>query len=275
MSEESSTGTLTVKTEEPPAKKARIETTSEKTETRDNHALDKSQDHKDLNDANEAGDKVEEKVPEENNKSALQEESDGDTSKLKNERENEEPVPETSTSAQSEEVKSRISDAVAHAKAAISATMPGISGINASSESPLKVPTATEIPPESEKPARGSPAWQQMRKLNHKEVERRRRESINQAIKELRELLPTQNSNKSQTIKRAAEYIRRLRENENANIEKWTLEKLITDQAVNELANSNEKLKSELEKAYREIELWKKHLFEAKDTIEKLKGGKN
>ncbi|ODV96105.1 hypothetical protein PACTADRAFT_26255, partial [Pachysolen tannophilus NRRL Y-2460] len=99
---------------------------------------------------------------------------------------------------------------------------------------------------------------ERVRKNNHKEVERRRRENINQGIKELQVLLPTHDSNKSQIIKNAVEYIKRLKENENSNIEKWTLEKLITDQAVSELAASNEKLKQELEKAYREIEHWKK-----------------
>ncbi|VEU21399.1 DEKNAAC102729 [Brettanomyces naardenensis] len=135
----------------------------------------------------------------------------------------------------------------------------------------LTVPQATQLPPETGKPVHGSEEWHKLRKMNHKEVERRRRESINHAILELQDLLPTHSSNKSQIIKRAAEYIRRLKENENANIEKWTLEKLITDQAVNELANSNEKLKTELEKAYREIEHWKKVFFENQKEINRSK----
>ncbi|ODV83722.1 hypothetical protein CANARDRAFT_190428, partial [[Candida] arabinofermentans NRRL YB-2248] len=108
------------------------------------------------------------------------------------------------------------------------------------------------------KPAAGTPEWTTWRKLNHKEVEKRRREAINTGINQLKELLPTKDENKSQIIKTAVEYIKKLKENENSNIEKWTLEKLITDQAVNELANSNEKLKLELEKVYREVEHWKK-----------------
>ncbi|QPG72734.1 hypothetical protein FOA43_000035 [Brettanomyces nanus] len=135
----------------------------------------------------------------------------------------------------------------------------------------LTVPQVTQLPPEMGKPAHGTEEWHRLRKLNHKEVERRRRESINMAIHELQDLLPTHNSNKSQIIKRAAEYIRRLKENESANIEKWTLEKLIMDQTVNELANSNEKLKSELEKAYREIEHWKKVFFDTQKEIDRLK----
>ena len=88
-------------------------------------------------------------------------------------------------------------------------------------------------------------------------MERRRREAINQGIKELAALIPTPDPNKAQILQRAVEFIKRLKENESNNIEKWTLEKLLTDQAVAELSASNEKLKQELERAYREIEQWK------------------
>ena len=272
MNERSSSQDSLERTEEPPTKRVKIEPISEEAETRDNLTSDKLENDEETKHINETVGEQNEKNAEGTTTQILHHESKTVSSKVEQDKESNNQVLDPSITAQSEEVKSSISNAVAHAKAAIGAKISGVSSICASSESPLKVPTATEIPPESEKPARGSPAWQQLRKLNHKEVERRRRESINQAIKELRELLPTQNSNKSQTIKRAAEYIRRLRENENANIEKWTLEKLITDQAVNELANSNEKLKSELEKAYREIEIWKKHFLEIKAQ---LKDGKH
>ncbi|CAI5759188.1 unnamed protein product [Candida verbasci] len=105
-----------------------------------------------------------------------------------------------------------------------------------------------------DKPAHGSEEWYRLRKENHKEVERRRRESINIGIKQLAQLIPTTDTNKAQILQRAVEYIKRLKENENNNIEKWTLEKLLTEQAVSELSASNEKLKQELERAYREIE---------------------
>ncbi|CUM63761.1 uncharacterized protein PRCAT00001345001 [Priceomyces carsonii] len=108
------------------------------------------------------------------------------------------------------------------------------------------------------KPQHGSDEWHRQRRENHKEVERRRRESINQGIKELAALIPTNDTNKSQILQRGVEYIKRLKENESNNIEKWTLEKLLTEQAVSELSASNEKLKQELERAYREIEQWKK-----------------
>ncbi|KAG5420119.1 CBF1 [Candida metapsilosis] len=110
------------------------------------------------------------------------------------------------------------------------------------------------------KPQHGSEEWHKQRKDNHKEVERRRREAINVGIKELAELIPTRDTNKTQILQRAVEYIKRLKENENNNIEKWTLEKLLTEQAVSELSASNEKLKQELERAYREIERLKEQL---------------
>lgn len=116
------------------------------------------------------------------------------------------------------------------------------------------------------KPPHGSEEWHKQRRENHKEVERRRRESINQGIKELAALIPTNDTNKAQILQRGVEYIKRLKENENNNIEKWTLEKLLTEQAVSELSASNEKLKQELERAYREIEHWKKLAKEGKEV---------
>lgn len=118
-------------------------------------------------------------------------------------------------------------------------------------------PTTLPHVPQSSKPQHGSDEWHKLRRENHKEVERRRREAINQGIKELAALIPTPDPNKAQILQRAVEFIKRLKENESNNIEKWTLEKLLTDQAVAELSASNEKLKQELERAYREIEQWK------------------
>ncbi|KAH3662393.1 hypothetical protein OGAPHI_005645 [Ogataea philodendri] len=136
----------------------------------------------------------------------------------------------------------------------------------------MTVPQSTTLPLEPTlKPTAGSEEWHTWRKNNHKEVEKRRRETINQGIKELQELLPTQDHNKSQILKRAVEYIKRLKENEDSNIEKWTLEKLITDQAVSELANSNEKLKAELEKTYREAEGWRRAYNQSQEELAELK----
>ncbi|KAJ2849880.1 basic helix-loop-helix protein [Coemansia brasiliensis] len=91
----------------------------------------------------------------------------------------------------------------------------------------------------------GSPEWQRMRRDSHKEVERRRREVINNGIDRLAELVPGAEKNKGRIIAQAVEYIARLRANEEKNIEKWTIDKLLADQAISELTGKVEELKSE------------------------------
>jgi len=89
-------------------------------------------------------------------------------------------------------------------------------------------------------------------------VERRRRETINEGINELAKIVPGCEKNKGSILQRAVAFITQLKENEQQNIEKWTLEKLLTEQAITELSQSNDKLKSECERLYREVETWKK-----------------
>lgn len=113
-------------------------------------------------------------------------------------------------------------------------------------------------PSRSSKPAVGSEEWHKVRKDNHKEVERRRRETINEGINELAKIVPGCEKNKGSILQRAVSFITQLKENEAQNIEKWTLEKLLTEQAIAELSASNDKLKAECERAWREVETWKK-----------------
>lgn len=89
-------------------------------------------------------------------------------------------------------------------------------------------------------------------------MERRRRETINEGINELAKIVPGCEKNKGSILQRAVAFITQLKENEQQNIEKWTLEKLLTEQAITELSQSNDKLKSECERLYREVETWKK-----------------
>ena len=89
-------------------------------------------------------------------------------------------------------------------------------------------------------------------------MERRRRETINEGINELAKIVPGCEKNKGSILQRAVSFITQLKDNEQANIEKWTLEKLLTEQAIAELSQSNDKLKSECERLYREVETWKK-----------------
>jgi bHLH factor len=109
-----------------------------------------------------------------------------------------------------------------------------------------------------QRPPVGSEEWHKQRRDNHKEVERRRRETINDGIAQLAQVVPNCEKNKGNILARAVQYIQQLKESESHNIEKWTLDKLLTDQAMAELQATNEKLKVELERAWREAEAWKK-----------------
>lgn len=111
--------------------------------------------------------------------------------------------------------------------------------------------------PQVPKPAVGSQEWHKLRRDNHKEVERRRRENINDGIQALSQIVPNCDKNKGQILQRAVEYIKQLKDNEAANIEKWTIEKLLTEQSIAELSATNEKLKKELAHAWKEVALWK------------------
>lgn len=113
------------------------------------------------------------------------------------------------------------------------------------------------------KPATGSEEWHRQRRDNHKEVERRRRETINDGIRELSDLVPNCEKNKGQILRRAVEYIRELKENEAGRMEKWTMDKILSEQAISEVSASNEKLKAELKRAWREVAIWKKTCTDA------------
>lgn len=89
-------------------------------------------------------------------------------------------------------------------------------------------------------------------------VERRRRETINEGINELAKIVPGCEKNKGSILQRAVAFITQLKENEQQNIEKWTLEKLLTEQAIQELSQANDKLKSECERLEREVNTWRK-----------------
>ena len=84
-----------------------------------------------------------------------------------------------------------------------------------------------------------------------KEVERRRREAINEGIVRLSEIVPdcdSKSTHKGVIIAKAVDYIHELKSSEASNIEKWTLEKLLMDQAMNSLTE-------QLKEAERTIEV--------------------
>ncbi|KAJ3898175.1 hypothetical protein F5879DRAFT_1069477 [Lentinula edodes] len=83
----------------------------------------------------------------------------------------------------------------------------------------------------------GSEEWSRQWKDNHKEVKRCRRGNINEGINELGHIIPNGSGEKSKgaILSCAVQYIHHLKENEARNIEKWTLEKLLMDQAMGDL----------------------------------------
>ncbi|KAH9931632.1 uncharacterized protein BXZ73DRAFT_77656 [Epithele typhae] len=87
--------------------------------------------------------------------------------------------------------------------------------------------------------------WARIRKDNHKEVERRRRGNINEGINELGRIVPNGSGEKAKgaILSRAVQYIHHLKENEARNIEKWTLEKLLMDQAMGDLQTQLEEMR--------------------------------
>ena len=89
-------------------------------------------------------------------------------------------------------------------------------------------------------------------------VERRRRETINEGINEIAKIVPGCEKNKGSILQRAVQFIQQLKETESQNIEKWTLEKLLTEQAISELSGSCDKLKEERNRAWVELEAWKR-----------------
>ena len=89
-------------------------------------------------------------------------------------------------------------------------------------------------------------------------VELIRRETINEGINELAKIVPGCEKNKGSILQRAVQYITQLRDNESRNIEKWTLEKMLTDQALSEVTSSLDKLKDDLHRARSSAEQYKR-----------------
>jgi len=109
----------------------------------------------------------------------------------------------------------------------------------------ISASSTPQTTPSGGKPPVGSDEWHRQRRENHKEVERRRRDTINAGINDLAKIVPGCEKNKGSILNRAVQYIQQLKENEATNIEKWTLEKLLTDQAIQELQAQVEILKAE------------------------------
>ncbi|KAL4806131.1 hypothetical protein BDV18DRAFT_122619 [Aspergillus unguis] len=105
---------------------------------------------------------------------------------------------------------------------------------------------AREAQSMNQKPTVGSPEWHQVRKNNHKEVERRRREAINEGINQIARLVPNCDKNKGAILQRAIEYINQLHEDKRQISERWEQTNMTTNHAINEISGQNAKLKVEV-----------------------------
>ncbi|KAJ5619228.1 hypothetical protein N7510_003212 [Penicillium lagena] len=105
---------------------------------------------------------------------------------------------------------------------------------------------AREAQSMNQKPNVGSPEWHQIRKNNHKEVERRRREAINEGINQIARLVPNCDKNKGAILQRAIEYICQLQEEKKSMDERFEQHSLTANHAITEISTSNSKLKAEV-----------------------------
>ncbi|KAL2000640.1 hypothetical protein VTN02DRAFT_2805 [Thermoascus thermophilus] len=105
---------------------------------------------------------------------------------------------------------------------------------------------AREAQSMNQKPTVGSPEWHTIRKNNHKEVERRRREAINEGINQIAQLVPNCDKNKGAILQRAIEYICQLHEEKKSMTERWEQSNMTTTHAINEISAQNAKLKGEV-----------------------------
>ena len=131
-------------------------------------------------------------------------------------------------------------------------------------------PVSSTLQKPEDKPAVGSEEWHKQRRENHKQVERRRRETINDGINEIARIVPGCEKNKGSILNRAAAYIRQLKETEAASVEKWSLEKLLTDQAISELNRQIEAYKAKLE----QVELQNNYLKRELNAVTEMSENK-
>ncbi|KAF3396175.1 hypothetical protein F1880_006913 [Penicillium rolfsii] len=121
-----------------------------------------------------------------------------------------------------------------------------IPGPHNHSSTAAAVYAAREAQSMNQKPTVGSPEWHQIRKNNHKEVERRRREAINEGINQIARLVPNCDKNKGAILQRAIEYICQLQEEKKNIDERFEQHSLTANHAINEISASNQKLKQEI-----------------------------
>ncbi|KAF9974436.1 hypothetical protein BGZ73_002178 [Actinomortierella ambigua] len=134
------------------------------------------------------------------------------------------------------------------------ATVPLVTGQASSQPTPPRAQAGSAT-----KPAAGSEEWKRIRKDNHKMVERRRRENINDGINKLADIVPKADKNKGSILKAAVQYVQELKSDlssalkdvEQLKIEKAFMETTLQNnhEQVHQLRQENEDLKRRLEEA--------------------------
>ncbi|CAO3587405.1 unnamed protein product [Absidia cylindrospora] len=93
----------------------------------------------------------------------------------------------------------------------------------------------------------GSDKWKEMKRISHMEVERRRRETINDYINELALMIGTEHRQKGAILRTTVAHIKSQKEQHDADTKKWALEKLVAEQTIRELQDEMEEYKSRYE----------------------------
>ncbi|KAI8604306.1 hypothetical protein EDD21DRAFT_317809 [Dissophora ornata] len=139
--------------------------------------------------------------------------------------------------------------------------------------------TASSPQPPAGKPAPGSEEWHKIRRDNHKEVERRRRENINDGISDLAKMIPNCEKNKGLILRQAVKYIQDLlAENERfageaeqlvaakLDVDKYVLEKNIAEATCQTLNVQHEQLKRQFEELRKKKEDFEEHTAKKQRT---------
>ncbi|KAI8332426.1 hypothetical protein BC941DRAFT_436655 [Chlamydoabsidia padenii] len=97
---------------------------------------------------------------------------------------------------------------------------------------------------QDDKPPMGSEKWKEMKRASHSKVERKRRDNITECINELAKLVPTEKRQKEATLRAAVHFIKNAKEQQDANVRKWTLDKLVADQTIRQLQDEMDNYKN-------------------------------
>ncbi|KAI1611941.1 hypothetical protein EDD36DRAFT_270153 [Exophiala viscosa] len=109
------------------------------------------------------------------------------------------------------------------------------------------------------KPAVGTQEWHQQRKDNHKEVERRRREVINEGIENIAKIVPGTEKNKGAILQRTCQYITELQNEKASHLN----ERATFDVALKELTNRLDRMKESARTAWAESNKWQQRCRDA------------